>query len=371
MRAQWLTVLLIGGCAAEAPSVVKTASAPRPPPWILKVPQRGDTLYFAGAREGASSLEEGTDAAMQVARAHAAEFIGVQVSSEHRDVMSTDVASDEVRDTVQGRATALIRHARMSDVYYEKYSRKAGATAIDRFDVWVLIELSRAELEAERARQQQEAKTTAEVALARLRDAEAAERSGNVIAALARYREVVAQTAPLARDVEIAGAQIHTSGQLQVVARDALAKAQAKARRAVLVAPDWASAGVVPGEVGPSSLFLVQGLSARTFVTVPRPAGSERDALDAARTQGIPWVIVVTGSTAPGGRVFNQTSATASLDVRALEAPSGAVAASVVRSERGFGRTAEAAQQAAANEAGTKAAADLADALVAKEKAGF
>jgi len=359
LRAQWLTVLLIGGCAAEAPSVVKTASAPRPPPWILKVPQRGDTLYFAGAREGASSLEEGTDAAMQVARAHAAEFIGVQVSSEHRDVMSTDVASDEVRDTVQGRATALIRHARMSDVYYEKYSRKAGATAIDRFDVWVLIELSRAELEAERARQQQEAKTTAEVALARLRDAEAAERSGNVIAALARYREVVAQTAPLARDVEIAGAQIHTSGQLQVVARDALAKAQAKARRAVLVAPDWASAGVV------------QGLSARTFVTVPRPAGSERDALDAARTQGIPWVIVVTGSTAPGGRVFNQTSATASLDVRALEAPSGAVAASVVRSERGFGRTAEAAQQAAANEAGTKAAADLADALVAKEKAGF
>ena len=354
-----MAILLITGCAGEAPSVVKTASAPRPPPWILKVPQRGDTLYFSGAREGASSLEEGTDAAMQVARAHAAEFIGVQVSSEHRDVMSTDVASDEVRDTVQGRATALIRHARLSDVYYEKYSRKAGATAIDRFDVWVLIELSRAELEAERARQQEEAKSAAAAALARLRDAEAAERSGNVLAALARYRDVVAQARPLARDVELADAQIHTSGQLQVVAEDALAKAQSKARRAVLVAPDWAAAGVV------------QGLSAKGFATVPQPAGSEREALSAARTQGMPWVVVVTGTTAAGGRVFNQTAATASLDVRALEAQSGLVAASFVRQEKGFGRTAEAAQQAAANEAAAKAAADLADALVAKEKAGL
>jgi hypothetical protein len=354
-----LTILLLAGCAAEAPSVVKTASSPRPPSWVLKVPQRGDTLYFSGAREGASSLEEGTDAAMQIARAHAAEFIGVQVSSEHRDVMSTDVASDEVRDTVQGRATAMIAHARLSDVYYEKYSRSAGATTIDRFDVWVLIELSRAELDAERARQQQEAKSAAAAALARLRDAENAERSGNVLAALARYRDVVAQTRSLPRELDIADARVHTSGQLQVIAEEALLKAQAKARRAVVVAPDWVAAGVI------------QGLSAKGFATVPQPVGSERDALHSARTQAVPWVIVVAGTSAPGGRVFNQSAATASLDVRALDAQSGAVAASFVRQEKGFGRTIEAALQAAAIEAGAKAAADLADALLAKEKAGF
>ena len=148
---------------------MRVASSPKAPSWLVKVPQEGDTLYFSGAREGAASLEEGTDAAMQVARAHAAEFIGVDVSSEHKDVMSTDLGQDRVQDTVKGRATALIRNARVADVYYEKFSRRAGATTIDRFDVWVLVKLSRAELEAERVRQQDEEKQTALLALSRLR----------------------------------------------------------------------------------------------------------------------------------------------------------------------------------------------------------
>ena len=105
-------LLVLAACAAEAPSVVKTSSSPKAPPWLVKVPQEGDTLYFSGAREGATSLEEGTDAAMQVARAHAAEYIGVDVTSEHKDVMSTDLGSDRVQDTVKGRATALITNDR-------------------------------------------------------------------------------------------------------------------------------------------------------------------------------------------------------------------------------------------------------------------
>ena len=155
-RAALGATLLVAACAAEAPAVVRTASSPKTPAWLVKVQQEGDTLYFSGAREGATSLEEGTDAAMQVARAHAAEYIGVDVSSEHKDVMSTDLGSDRVQDTVKGRATALIRSARMADVYYEKFSRRAGATTIDRFDVWVLIKVPRAELEAERAHQRGE-----------------------------------------------------------------------------------------------------------------------------------------------------------------------------------------------------------------------
>src|SRR5262249_43335590 len=147
--ASGLALLSLYACAAEAPAVVKTASSPGPPAWMVKAPQEGDTLYFSGAREGAGSLEEGTDAATQAARAHAAEYNGVEVSSEHRDVMSTDLAQDRVQDTVNARARALIRGARLADVYYEKFSRRAGATTIDRFDVWVLIKLSRAELQAE------------------------------------------------------------------------------------------------------------------------------------------------------------------------------------------------------------------------------
>ena len=339
--------------------MVKTPSSPKPPAWIVKVPQEGDVLYFSGAREGAASLEEGTDAAMQVARAHAAEYIGVDVSSEHRDVMSTDLAQDRVQDTVNARASALIRGARLADVYYEKFSRKAGATTIDWFDVWVLIKLSRAELAAEQARQQEEQKQAAMAALSRLREGQAQELQGDVLAALVRYRDAAAQTRPLPRQIELGDPQLRTSGQLRQAAEDAVRKAQTKARRAVLVAPEWALGSVA------------QALSSKGFTAVTEPSGSERQALDTARAQGMPWVIVVKGTTATGGRVFSQVAATASLDVRALESRSGALVASSVKQSKGVGRTPEAAQQAAANEAGQAAGADLAVALVAKENAGF
>jgi hypothetical protein len=126
----------------------------------------------------------------------------------------------------------------------------------------------------------------------------------------------------------------------------------------MLVGPDWIARPVV------------QALSGKGF-TVTQPTGSERDALDSARAQGVPWVIVVAGSTAPGGRVLNQMAATASLDVRALEARSGAVAAAQVKQGKGFGRTAEAAREAAAQQAAKAAGADLAEALMAKENAGL
>ena len=352
-------MLFIAGCAAEAPAVAKTSSAPRPPAWTLRAPQDAETLCFAGAREGATSLEEGTDAATQVARAHAAEFIGVDVSSEHRDVMSTDVGADQVQDTVRSRAAALIRHARMADVYYEKYSRKAGATTVDRFDVWVLIRLSRADLEAERVRQQDELKAAASGAVSRLREAETLENRGDALAAVMRYREVVAQARALPRQLDVADAQLRTCGQLLQIAQDELTRAQAKVRRAVVVGPEWIAGAVV------------QALSAKGFTAVTQPAGSERAALDSARAQGVPWVIVLTGNTAPGGRIFSQMAATASLDVRALEARSGAVAAAQVKQGKGFGRTTEAAQQAAANQAAVAAGTELVEALMAKENAGL
>jgi len=350
---------ILCACAAEAPAVVKTASSPRPPGWMVKVPQEGDTLYFSGAREGAGSLEEGTDAAMQVARAHAAEYIGVDVSSEHQDVMSTDLGSDRVQDTVKGRATALVRGARMADVYYEKFSRKAGATVIDTFDVWVLIKLSRADLEAERVRQEDEQKQIALAALSRMREAQAQEQQGNVLAALVRYRDAEARTRSLPQQIALGDPQLRTSGQLRQAAEDAVAKAQAKARRAVLVAPEWVMGA------------LVQALSSKGFTAITEPSGSEQQALGTARAQGMPWVIVVKGNSVPGGRVLSQVAATASLDVRALESQSGAVVASSVKQTKGFGRTPQAAQQAAANEAGIAAGTDLAAALVAKENAGL
>jgi hypothetical protein len=80
---------------------------------------------------------------------------------------------------------------------------------------------------------------------------------------------------------------------------------------------------------------------------------------------------VVHATTTPGGRVFAQVAATAALDVRALDARSGAVVASAQTQAKGVGRTPEAAQQAAASEAGLGAGNEVAAALVAKENAGL
>src|SRR5205814_336501 len=144
-------------CGAERPAAVKTSSAPKPPAWLAKAPSSSETLYFSSAEEGASSLEEGKDSALEAARSQAAQYIGVEISAEHTDVMSTEEAENKAKDTVKSRATAMVRSAELADVYYEKISREAGSGTIDRFDVWVLIRLPRAEVEKERQRQAQQA----------------------------------------------------------------------------------------------------------------------------------------------------------------------------------------------------------------------
>src|SRR5262249_35594149 len=165
-------------CGGEKPAV-KTTSAPKPPAWLAKAPSSADTLYFSGAKEGASSLEEGKASATELARSQAAPDIGVEISAAQRDVMSTEEAENMARDTVKSRANAMLRSAELADVYYERISREVGAGTIDRYDVWVLIKLPRAEVEKERQRQAQEAQQTAAAGVSRYREGRDQERKGN------------------------------------------------------------------------------------------------------------------------------------------------------------------------------------------------
>src|SRR6478736_8369602 len=102
-----LLALGLVACGPPPPSVIRTQSVPKPPPWLTKTTQTGSELYFVGTRSGADSFEDGKQAALDKARAEAAKFIGVTVTAEHTDVMSTDLASDQVRDQTQSRTVAL------------------------------------------------------------------------------------------------------------------------------------------------------------------------------------------------------------------------------------------------------------------------
>jgi hypothetical protein len=346
-------------CGPEKLAAVKTSSSPKAPAWMARAPKDADALYFTGAKEGSSSLDEGKESAMAAARDQAAQYIGVEISAEHNDVMSTDEAENKASDKIRSRAQAVIRSAELADVYYEKISREAGSGTIDRYDVWVLLKLPKAEIARERARQDDEAKQTASSALARLREAQGQEKQGNLLAALVRYRDVIAQMKPLAANIATGDKDLATSGRLRQVAEDAAAQVQSRARRAVVIAPDWVAGSVM------------QALSAKGFSASSSPSTSEAAALAQARTDGMPWVIVVKAISTPGGRVFSQVAANASLDVRALDVRSGAVVASSQKQAKGVGRTPEAAQQAAASEAGVDAGNELAAALVAKENTGL
>jgi len=352
-----LTALLLGACGADKPAAVRTSSALKEPAWLIKPPQSADAYYFSGAKEGSDSLEAGKDSAMSVARDQAAQFIGVSISSEHSDTMSTELAADQVTDKVKSKAQAMIRSAAVEDVYWTKISREAGSGTIDRFDVWVLLKLPKAELAKEQKRQADEATQTAHSSLARLREAQAQEKAGNLIAALVRYRDVVAQTKPLDRNLDTGDKQISSSGQLRQIAEDAAAQVQAKARRAVIVAPDWAA--------GP----IIQALSAKGFTA--QSGADENSARATARATGMPWVIVVKAQSVPGGRIGVQVAASTVLDVRVMDAQSGAAVASSQKQAKEWGRTPEAAQQAAAGTAGVAAGNEVAAALVAKENAGL
>lgn len=364
-RSTLLSALALAGallgtaCGAEKAAAVRSSSAPKQPAWLTRAPQAPDAVFFSGAKEGAGSLDEGKSSAMASARDQAAQFVGVEISAEHSDVMSTEEAENKTSDRIKSRAQAVIRSAQEVDVYWEKISREAGSGTIDRYDVWVLIKLPKAELAKERDRQQGEAKQTTVAALARLREGQSRELAGDVLAALARYRDVVEQLRPMPRNIETGDAQIASSGRLRQVAEDAVSSVQAKARRAVVIAPDWVAGSVI------------QALSAKGFATTSVSSPDEPAALAQARAAGMPWVIVVRATATPGGNVFAQVAASAALDVRALDARSGAVIASSRKYAKGVGRTPEAAQQAAASEAGLGAGNDLAAALVAKENAGL
>jgi hypothetical protein len=360
LPATGLLAVLAFACGPEKPAAVKTSSAPKPPMWLVKAPSDSSTLYFSGAKEGASSLAEGQEAALEAARSQAAQYIGVEISAEHSDVMSTEEAENKAKDTVKSRANAMVRSAELADVYYEKTTRDVGGgSTYDRFDVWALIKLPRAEIQKERDRQQSEAQETVKAALGRYREGLAQRQAGDELAALVRFRDVVTQLKGQGQNVQTGDAQIPSAGKLRQLAQDAAAASQAKVRRAIVIAPDWVAGAVT------------QALSAKGFSSQTQAGTSEQAAMAAAKAQGAPWVIVVHATTTPGGRVFAQVAASAALDVRALDARSGAVVASAQKQAKGVGRTPEAAQQAAASEAGLGAGNELAAALVAKENSGL
>src|SRR5207244_5774005 len=64
-RASAALALLVAACGESKPAAIKTSSAPKPPAWLTRTTSDSQTLYFSGAKEGASSLDEGKESAIE------------------------------------------------------------------------------------------------------------------------------------------------------------------------------------------------------------------------------------------------------------------------------------------------------------------
>ena len=107
MRIRHVAILCLLSACGGGGAAIKTASQPKPPAWMTKATGTADSLFFTGAKEGASSLEDGKTSALEAARSQAAQYIGVTISAEHTDVMSTVEADNHARDQVNSRAQAF------------------------------------------------------------------------------------------------------------------------------------------------------------------------------------------------------------------------------------------------------------------------
>lgn len=372
----WKLALVFGATAAllgcaEKNEVLRRSSAPQPPKWTVSLPRDQTYLYFAGAKSGAPSLEDGRSAALASALAQASQYIGVKIVAEDSAVDSTLEHERKVRSDVRARTGGEVRGAEVADVYFESVSRVVGAAQFDRFDVWVLVRFPRAEAERERERREAERRATAEGALAHhARGREAAAR-GDYRRAVQSFAEARRALGGLDEAVALDRAGFATSRELEQAVAQALEEAISERRRTAVVFSERSLGAASPAAVSPGRIAEV--LAARGFNVLSPLRGDPADvarAIEAAKRAGARIAVLVTADAARTGTVFGtQAACTATVQARAIDVATREVLAQVDRQGRGIKGDPGVAAWEALREAAEQAAGALAAALLEREGA--
>ena len=360
--------LVIAGACAGTPDVVKKSSAPQPPRWVLVAPQDGQYLYFTGAKSGASSLDEGKAGALATALEQASQFIGVKVTAEGSYTMSTTDSENKARSDVTTSTQGQLRSAQLADAYYEATLRTVGANEIDRYDVWVLVKLPKAEAEAERERRAKEKAAHATAAFAQFSQGKSAQTSGDLKTAVFYFKQGAAELGTLDEAVDLNQGGFATTRDLSNALQLALRAALADKRRLHIVYAETALG--LPGE-GVCAGRLSEIFAEKGFSVLPALAGNAGDlaaALAASRGSGAKVAILMTATATRTGTVFGtQAAVTANVSARAVDVQSGEVVAQSDASGRGIKGDPRVAAHEALKQAAELCAQELATALLARE----
>lgn len=184
-----LAAMLLFQVACSSVQITREASAPVKPTWISAPPQKAGMMYFVGIATGAETLEQGKEAAMRNATSQIAHLMGSKVESRFEQSLAarkreakqkvviadprressseaylTETEQQEIKWKITAISQAIVRGEYVVGSYHEKLIRAEKNIRLEKYDVYVLVEIPAAKVDAEITIQRHENERTARAA---------------------------------------------------------------------------------------------------------------------------------------------------------------------------------------------------------------
>jgi len=222
-----LMVALLFSCAPAA-QITRESSRPARPGWIDKPPLDSGLLYFVGISTGASTLEDGMNAAINDAVSKVSDYTGIRIESFFEE-QATE-SQDKVSRQVKSRSKALVQGASVKDSYHEKLTRMDRNFTMQKYDVYVLVSYSKEEASNERERKKRELADKAARAYAHYSEGGSLYGKGRLGDALLSYRKSLSLLAELDDVTAIDAVDVKDSGVLSMRLESAMKALQQRMR---------------------------------------------------------------------------------------------------------------------------------------------
>lgn len=147
----FIAIIIQMSCASPTQIIRETSSSGKPQ-WIETPPRKNDALYFVGINTSAETLEEGRNAAIKDAMSKISDFMGCKIESLSEDYVSE--VEQKLMQKIKSTSSSTVKFAQVVDSYYEKMARIERNCKIEKYDVYVLVKFSKAEVQEEINRQQ-------------------------------------------------------------------------------------------------------------------------------------------------------------------------------------------------------------------------
>jgi hypothetical protein len=145
-----LVIILQMSCVTPT-QIIRESSSSVKPEWIESLPQDSEAHYFIGIKSSAETLEDGMKAAIRNAMSNISDFMGIKIESVFEEYISE--IEQKLIFQSKGKSSATVRGAQVVDSYHDKMIRIDKNFKIEKYDVYVLVEFSKAEFLNEIERQ--------------------------------------------------------------------------------------------------------------------------------------------------------------------------------------------------------------------------